>query len=85
MRTCRIDGRQRTKTAVLRKVARDLGSDRPIRNLDALYDVLRRDVAGPIQILWRPSAALGDEGPRIAAVLREVAAERDDVLLRDDS
>lgn len=83
MRTCRIDGRQRTKAAVLRKLARDLGGGTPIHNLDALYDVLRRDVPGPVEIVWRPSPALGAEGPRIAAVLREVAAERADVTLRD--
>jgi RNAse (barnase) inhibitor barstar len=83
MRICRIDGRQRTKAAVLRKLARDLGGGTSIRNLDALYDVLRRDVPGPVEIVWRPSPALGAEGPRIAAVLREVAAERADVTLRD--
>jgi RNAse (barnase) inhibitor barstar len=85
LRRCSLDGRQRSKAAVLNKLARDLGWDRPITNLDALYDVLRRELPGPIEIVWRltPDAhvALGQDLAAIAATLREVAAERRDVTL----
>jgi len=50
-----------------------------IRNLDALFDVLRTDVAGPLELIWRHG-----RGGRLDAVLRvlqDVAAERDDVRL----
>ena len=83
---CVLDGRQRSKRAVLAKIARDLGWDRPLTNLDALYDVLRREIEGPIEIVWRPTAsaqqALGTEMAPIAATLREVARERADMALR---
>jgi RNAse (barnase) inhibitor barstar len=83
---CILDGRQRSKQAVLAKIARDLGWDRPLTNLDALYDVLRREIAGPIEIVWRPTAAaqvaLGTELAPIAATLREVAKGRPDVTFR---
>lgn len=85
LRRCRLDGRQRTKRAVLAKLARDLGWGRPIKNLDALYDVLRTEIPGPIAISWRitPGAhiALGADLSAITATLREVAAERPDVTL----
>jgi RNAse (barnase) inhibitor barstar len=83
---CTLDGRQRSKRAILAKIARDLGWDRPLTNLDALYDVLRREIAGPIEITWRPTSAaqmaLGTELAPIAATLREVAEERADVTFR---
>lgn len=86
VRRCILDGRQRSKRAVLAKIARDLGWDRPVTNLDALYDVLRREIPGPIEILWRPTAAsqeaLGANMATIAATLREVAAERTDVTFQ---
>lgn len=84
-RRCRLDGRQRSKAAVLAKLGRDLGWGRPITNLDALYDILRAEIAGPIAISWRltPPAqvALGADLAAITATLREVAAERADVTL----
>ena len=84
-RRCTLDGRQRSKAAVLAKLGRDLGWDRPLTNLDALYDVLRREIPGPIEIVWKltPSAhvALGADLAPIAATLREVAGERADVRL----
>jgi hypothetical protein len=80
-----LDGRQRSKRAVLRKIGRDLGWGRPLTNLDALYDVLRRRIPGPFQIDWwltpRAREALGADLEPIAAVLRQVAAERRDVRL----
>ncbi len=86
VRRCILDGRQRSKRAVLARIARDVGWDRPLTNLDALYDVLRREIPGPIEIVWRPTAAsqeaLGADMATIAATLREVAAERADMTFR---
>ena len=84
-RRCRLDGRQRSKRAVLAKLARDLGWGRPIRNLDALHDVLRAEIPGPIEITWRITrrahAELGADLAPLTATLREVAAERPDVTV----
>ena len=81
----RLDGRQRSKTAVLARLGRELGAPAPVRNLDALYDVLRRDVRGPFTVSWRAApatrSALGADYGRLRAVLEQVAAERDDVRL----
>lgn len=86
VRRCVLDGRQRSKRAVLAKLGRDLGYGRPIANLDALYDALRRDLPGPIEIVWKLTPAvqeaLGPDLARITATLREVAAERPDVSVR---
>lgn len=85
MRGSNLDGRQRSKRAVLRKIGRDLGWDRPLTNLDALYDVLRAEIPGPVRIDWwlTPGArtALGPDLEPIIAVLRQVAEERRDVRL----
>ncbi len=55
------------------------------RNLDALWDALSTDLAGPVEIVWRDAAAsrttLGPEADRLIALLREVAAARDDIAL----
>lgn len=84
----RLDGRQRSKAAVLARLGRELGVPDPVRNLDALYDVLRRDVRGPFTVAWRAGpaarAALGQDYARLRAVLEQVAAERDDVRLELD-
>jgi RNAse (barnase) inhibitor barstar len=86
VKRCVLDGRQRSKRAILAKIGRDLGWDRPLTNLDALYDVLRREIEGPIEIVWRPTRgaqmALGTDMATIAATLREVAQERSDMTLR---
>ena len=54
-------------------------------NLDALWDALTRDVAGPIQILWPDFSdarrVLGAEADRIRTTLEEAAAERPDVAV----
>lgn len=56
------------------------------RNLDALWDVLTREVEGPVEILWRESdvsrARLGPDFDRVTALLREVAEDRPDVYVR---
>lgn len=87
-RVARLDGRQRSKAAVLARLGRELGAPAPPRNLDALYDVLRRDVRGPYTVAWRagPAArtALGNDYAAVRAVLEQVASERDDVRLELD-
>lgn len=85
-RTCRLDGRQRTKRAVLAKLGRDLGWDGPpITNLDALHDVLARELPGPLRVEWHASpavrAALGADYRRLLEVLRVVAEDRPDLTL----
>ena len=50
-----------------------------IRNLDALFDVLRTDVPGPVEITWRH--ARGGDLESVLAVLRDVQAARSDVRL----
>lgn len=52
------------------------------RNLDALWDVLAGDVAGPFEIVWEDSAQaqsnLGMDYSRLVILLNDLAAERDD-------
>ena len=84
-RHCVLDGRQRSRAAVLAKLGRDLGHPAPIPNLDALYDVLRTDIEGPVTIAWRLSRAtreaLGADLPGLRRVLEDVARERPDLRL----
>ncbi|POZ61771.1 barstar family protein [Chromobacterium alticapitis] len=56
------------------------------RNLDALYDSLSQDVAGPFELVWRDTdeakLALGaDLYATILEILEAVAEERGDVTL----
>ncbi|POA98016.1 barnase inhibitor [Chromobacterium sinusclupearum] len=56
------------------------------RNLDALYDSLANDVAGPFELVWRDTAeaqkALGaDTYATILEILETVAEERGDITL----
>lgn len=52
------------------------------RNLDALWDVLAGDVAGPFEIVWEDSSQaqsnLGMDYSRLVILLNDLAAERDD-------
>jgi len=52
------------------------------RNLDALWDVLAGDVAGPFEIVWEESAKaqsnLGLDYAKPIILLNDLAAERDD-------
>ena len=54
-------------------------------NLDAVYDALSGEVAGPVQILWHESGfsrvALDDWYLRVIDVLHTIAAERPDFTL----
>lgn len=55
-------------------------------NLDALWDSLTGDMAGPVELLWHDAAAtraaLGADFDRLAAVLREAEGARKDFRLR---
>jgi ribonuclease inhibitor len=84
--TARLDGRQRSKRAILAKLARDL--DFPSHfggNLDALFDVLTTDIAGPLAIEWhltrRAAMALGGDLGPVRRTLEDAAAERADLRL----
>jgi ribonuclease inhibitor len=85
-RIARLDGRQRSKAAVLAKLARDLGFPSHFRpNLDALFDVLTTDIQGPIRIEWQLSAkleaALGADLEPLCRTLADAARARDDLAL----
>jgi ribonuclease inhibitor len=89
-RRCVIEGsRVRTLADVYAALAGPLGF--PVHfgnNLDALYDVLATDIAGPVEIVWRDhrlsQAALGADYERVLAVLRDAAGARDDMTLALD-
>lgn len=86
LRIARLDGRQRTKRAVLAKLAHDLAFPGHFGgNLDALFDVLTTDIAGPLRIEWRVTeragVALGQDLEALRRVLADAAAERDDLEL----
>jgi ribonuclease inhibitor len=55
------------------------------RNLDALYDALTADVAGPVEIVWKDHAwarpKLGADYDRLIMTLRDVESEREDFRL----
>jgi ribonuclease inhibitor len=82
----RLDGRQRSKHAVLAKLALDLGFPDHFRpNLDALFDVLTADIEGPIRIEWRLTrnavAGIGPDLEPLQRTIRDATAERDDLTL----
>ncbi|MCB1969974.1 MAG: barstar family protein [Geminicoccaceae bacterium] len=86
MKISRLDGRQRSKRAVMRRLARDL--DFPAHfsgSLDALFDVLTGDVKGPLTIHWRPTdrarTTMGADYDRLVATLEDAARERKDITL----
>lgn len=55
------------------------------RNLDALWDVLSTDVAGPFKIVWKHSddskKSMGKDFERVVKLLQELEEERDDFQL----
>lgn len=86
MTRCVLVGPYVSAEAIYVDLARQLGLPGHFgANLDALWDALTRDVAGPVEILWPdfPAAqeALGDAADRIRETLEEVAAERRDVAV----
>ncbi len=87
VRAARLDGRQRTKWAVLQKLKRDLRLPAHFgRNLDALHDSLTTDVPGPVTIRWRATPAtkraLDDDYDEILRTLEGAAAVRADLMLQ---
>ena len=85
-RLATIDGRSRTKRAILTRLARELDFPAHFRpNLDALFDTLRTDVKGPFTIRWTAAAEarahLGADYDAIVGVLRDVVAVRPDVTV----
>jgi len=86
MKTVTLDASHDTMEAIYNTLQRELGLPAHFgRNLDALWDVLTGDVAGPLEIVWRDHAwARGKLGPdydRLITTLRDVENEREDFLL----
>jgi ribonuclease inhibitor len=56
------------------------------RNLDALWDVLSVDIAGPFEIIWKNAndskKALGPDYERLLKLYKELEKERDDFQLK---
>jgi ribonuclease inhibitor len=86
-RRCILDGASLTTLdQVYDALAAQLGFPAHFgRNLDALWDVLTTDIAGPIEIEWRNAAAarkaLGGDFKRLIALLDELATTRRDVRI----
>ncbi len=55
------------------------------RNLDALWDVLSADVAGPFKIVWKhgddSKKSMGKDFDKVVKLLQELEEERDDFHL----
>ncbi len=54
------------------------------RNLDALWDVLTGELPGPLEIVWEHASASrramgAEEHDRLVKLLRDAAAEREDL------
>jgi ribonuclease inhibitor len=86
MTTVTLDASHDTMDAIYSTLQRELDLPRHFgRNLDALYDVLTADVAGPVEIVWKDHAwaraKLGPDYDRLVTTLRAVENEREDFLL----
>lgn len=86
MKTAFLDAGAVDRRAVFASLAAQLGFPADaVPNLDALWDVLRTDTPGPFAVVWRDHerarAALGGDFERIAELLADLAAERDDFSL----
>ncbi|MBI3706297.1 MAG: barstar family protein [Proteobacteria bacterium] len=69
------------------RLARDLGFPAYFgNNLDALWDVLTTDIAGPVEIVWHGAdmscVRLGPSCRKLIATLRDVERARPDFRLR---
>ena len=87
MKTVFLDTHLATREAILEHLARHLGFPGHFApNLDALWDVLSRDVAGPFEIVWRDHgearAALGADFEKLTALFQQLAEDRGDVRFR---
>jgi ribonuclease inhibitor len=85
-RTCRLDGRTRTRRAAFARLARELAFPAHFgANLDALFDVLTTDLEGPIEIVWRGRRADLAADPELGPLLETLdaaARARPDLVLR---
>ncbi len=71
MKRARLDETHDTMEKVYAKLGADLAFPAYFSgNLDALWDVLLRDVAGPFEIVWPGAAKAGGKiGPKFKALL----------------
>jgi ribonuclease inhibitor len=86
MTTVTLDASHDTMDAIYSALQDQLDLPRHFgRNLDALYDVLTGDVAGPVEIVWKEHAwarpKLGADYDRLLTTLRDVENEREDFHL----
>ena len=86
MTTVTLDASHDTMDAIYNALQRELDLPRHFgRNLDALFDALTGDVAGPVEIVWQDHAwakpKLGSDYDRLVTTLREVENEREDFQL----
>jgi ribonuclease inhibitor len=86
MTTVRLDASHDTMDAIYTAFQKQLGLPAHFgRNLDALYDALTTDVAGPVEIVWKDHAwarpKLGQDYDRLMTTLRDVVSERSEIRL----
>lgn len=86
MRRVELDAALGSVEAIYDKLSRSLVFPAHFgRNLDALYDTLTGDVAGPVEIVWRDHVAaqrrLGIIYEELLRVFRDVERERRDFRL----
>ena len=84
MKTVFLDAELASRDAVFERLATHLefrGHFAP--NLDALWDVLSRDIEGPFEIVWRGHVhareRLGADFEKFATLFEQLAADRRDV------
>jgi ribonuclease inhibitor len=87
MKTVFLDGDLAGRAALFHRLAEHLDfPPHAASNLDALWDVLRTDVAGPFEIVWRDHqaarAAMGADFEKIVSLLAQLAEERRDFAFR---
>jgi ribonuclease inhibitor len=87
MKTVFLDGDLADRVALLHRLAEHLDfPPHAAANLDALWDVLRTDVEGPFEIVWRDHeaarAAMGTDFEKIVSLLAQLAEERRDFAFR---
>ena len=87
MKTVFLDGDLTDRAALLHRLAEHLDfPPHAAANLDALWDVLRTDVEGPFEIVWRDHATaqamMGKDFETIVSLLAQLAEERRDFGFR---
>lgn len=82
---CLLDGRKiHSIDTACQQLAQDLEfPDWFHPNLDALWDVLTTEIAGPIDIVWhsyhKSRQVMPEDYHRLSSLLRQAAKERDDL------